>query len=60
MSPDKRVTKAQGVDYFKKEYERLERLLGSGSLASTKVGELSRKMSVLGAFIGGDDTAAEE
>lgn len=48
---------SQGAEYFKKEYERLERLLESGNVGGSKAGEISRKLSVLGAFLEGDDVA---
>lgn len=47
---------AKGVDYFAAEHARLEGLLASVSAA--KAGELARKMSVLTAFMGGEDGAA--
>ncbi len=41
----------QGPDYFTKETGRLERLLASGSVASNKMDEISKKLSVLSAFL---------
>jgi protein disulfide-isomerase A6 len=49
----------KGADYAAKESARLERLLEGGSLAPTKVGEISQKLSVLGAFLAGQDTEEE-
>lgn len=56
----------QGSNWFQTETARLERLLGSGSVGSTKASEISKKLSVLTAFMPGhsDDeeaaTKAEE
>lgn len=41
---------AQGDTYFATELARLERMIGSGSLAAKKLDEMSRKTSVLSAF----------
>ncbi len=41
----------QGSDWFQTETARLERLLGSGSVGSTKASEISKKLSVLTAFM---------
>jgi len=40
----------KGDEYLTKEYARLERLISSGSVSASKVDELARKSSVLGAF----------
>ena len=37
--------------YFAKEHARLERMLGSGSVGGGKAAEISRKLSVLSAFL---------
>ena len=58
----------QGVEYFKSEAARLERMISSGGVAGAKLDEMSRKASVLGAFNGepagggggGDDDVDEE
>jgi Endoplasmic reticulum protein ERp29, C-terminal domain len=50
---------SQGVDYFQKEFDRLERVISSGSLSAKKLDEASRKTSVLGAFLD-EPSAAEE
>lgn len=41
----------KGEEFFKKEHSRLERMVGSGSVAAAKVDEMLRKTSVLGAFL---------
>lgn len=41
---------AKGSDYFSTELKRLERLLEGGKLSPSKLSEISRKVSVLGAF----------
>lgn len=41
----------KGSDYFQKEYERLERIIGSGAASPSKLAEAARKQSVLSAFI---------
>ncbi len=41
----------KGADYFTKEKARLERMLGSGSVAAAKAEEMIRKSSILGAFL---------
>ena len=43
------------MEYFQSEYSRLERMLETGSVGGSKVGEISRKLSVLGAFLEGKD-----
>ena len=48
----------QGSDWFQTETARLERLLGSGSVGSTKASEISKKLSVLTAFM--PDTSDDE
>lgn len=50
----------KGVDYFKKEAARLERMISSGAVEAKKLEEMTRKSSVLGAFNGDDDAADEE
>ncbi|KAA6416740.1 MAG: hypothetical protein FRX49_13298 [Trebouxia sp. A1-2] len=54
---------AKGSDYFSTELKRLERLLEGGKLSPSKLSEISRKVSVLGAFQKNDEEsvhAAEE
>lgn len=41
----------QGSDWFQTESARLERLLGSGNVGTTKASEISKKLSVLTAFM---------
>ena len=50
----------QGSDYFTTELARLQRLLEGGKLSPTKLSEISRKISVLGAFQNDEDITAEE
>jgi len=55
----------QGSDFFKTETARLERLLTSGKVGANKAAEISKKLSVLGAFLPEDEeeevvTKAEE
>lgn len=54
----------QGVEFFKAEAARLERMISSGGVAAAKLDEMSRKASVLGAFngdaAGGEAAEAEE
>ena len=50
----------QGSDWFQTETARLERLLGSGSVGSSKATEISKKLSVLTAFMPGTDSDEEE
>ena len=50
----------KGVDYFKSEAARLERMIASGGVAAKKLEEMTRKASVLGAFTGDADAADEE
>lgn len=53
----------QGSDYFQKEYERLERIIGSGAASPSKLAEAARKQSVLSAFIPSlneDEKASDE
>ncbi|GIL81325.1 hypothetical protein Vretimale_1122 [Volvox reticuliferus] len=45
----------KGVEYLSKEKARLEKMLAGGSVAAAKVDEMSRKTSVLGAFLDEDD-----
>lgn len=45
----------KGSDYFSTELARLERLLEGGKLSPSKLGEISRKISVLGAFKNDDE-----
>ncbi|DBB07402.1 hypothetical protein WJX82_009936 [Trebouxia sp. C0006] len=54
---------AKSSDYFSTELKRLERLLEGGKLSPSKLSEISRKVSVLGAFQKDDEesvNAAEE
>ena len=66
----KAAAKAEGADggasssppppspsYFAKEHARLERMLGSGSVGGGKAAEISRKLSVLSAFLPEEDEA---
>ncbi len=41
----------QGAEYLGKEKARLEKMLGTGSVAESKVEEMSKKTSVLSAFV---------
>jgi protein disulfide-isomerase A6 len=41
----------KGSDFFQTEYDRLDRLLSSGKVGGSKSAEISRKLSVLGAFL---------
>jgi hypothetical protein len=41
----------QGSDFFQTETARLERLLESSSVGASKLGEISKKLSVLTAFL---------
>lgn len=50
----------QGSDYFTTELARLQRLLEGGKLSPSKLSEISRKISVLGAFQNDEDVTAEE
>lgn len=52
----------KGVEWFKTEQARLERMIGSGSVAAAKLDEMTKKASILGAFNGadGDDDVDEE
>jgi hypothetical protein len=52
--------KQKGVEYFKTEAARLERMIGSGGVAAAKLEEMTRKASVLAAFVGGEDAKDEE
>ncbi|KAG2501842.1 hypothetical protein HYH03_000340 [Edaphochlamys debaryana] len=45
----------KGADYLKKEQARLDKMLGTGSVAAAKVDEMSRKTSVLSAFAEDDE-----
>ena len=52
---------AKGDDaasYLAKEHARLEKMLGSGSVGGGKAAEISRKLSVLSAFLPDEDEAA--
>jgi len=49
---------SKGSDYFSTELARLERLLEGGKLSPTKLSEISRKISVLGAFRNDDESAS--
>ena len=57
---------AQGMDWFKTETERLERLLSGGKVGGSKIAEISQKLSVLTAFLPAEegdmtkDSAAEK
>lgn len=46
---------AKGSDYFNTELARLERLLEGGKLSPSKLSDISRKISVLGAFQDSDE-----
>lgn len=50
---------AKGTDYFSTELSRLERLLEGGKLSPSKLSEISRKVSVLGAFKNDEETSAD-
>lgn len=41
----------QGSTFFQSEYDRLERMLSSGKVGGSKLDEISKKLSVLGAFL---------
>jgi len=41
----------KGIDFFQTEYDRLDRMLSSGKIGGTKSAEISKKLSVLGAFL---------
>lgn len=45
------VAAVQGSDFFQAETSRLERLLESGKVGANKIGEISKKLSVLSAFL---------
>lgn len=47
----------QGYAWFQTEYDRLDRMLTSGKVGGSKTSEISRKLSVLGAFL--EDKASE-
>ncbi|KAF8070926.1 PDIL2-2 [Scenedesmus sp. PABB004] len=49
---------AKGDEYLENELARLERMIGTGSVAAAKVDEMSRKVSVLSAFT--DKAPADE
>jgi hypothetical protein len=49
---------AQGVEYFQKEQDRLQRMIDSGSVAAGKVDSFAAKISVLSAFTEKPDAAA--
>jgi hypothetical protein len=48
----------QGVEYFQKEQDRLQRMIDSGSVAAGKVDKFAAKISVLSAFTEKPDAAA--
>ncbi|KAI8469453.1 MAG: protein disulfide isomerase [Monoraphidium minutum] len=50
----------KGVEYFKTEKARLERMISSGSVAANKLEEMTRKAGVLEAFVGEEEVVAEE
>ena len=50
----------QGSDWFQTETARLERLLGSGNVGSSKASEISKKLSVLTAFMPDSSEDEEE
>ncbi|KAL3130680.1 hypothetical protein ABBQ38_008070 [Trebouxia sp. C0009 RCD-2024] len=50
---------AKGSDYFTMELARLQRLLEGGKLSPSKLSEISRKISVLGAFQSSAEKAEE-
>ena len=50
----------QGSDYFQTESARLERLLESGKVGASKLGEISQKLSVLSAFSKEDEATRSE
>ena len=57
------ICHVQGSDYFNTELARLERLLEGGKLSPSKLSDISRKISVLGAFQDSDEAdvhSAEE
>ena len=41
----------QGSAFFQTEYDRLDRMLSSGKVGGSKTSEISKKLSVLGAFL---------
>jgi len=41
----------QGIDFFQTEYNRLDRMLSSGKVGGSKTAEISKKLSILGAFL---------
>jgi hypothetical protein len=49
---------AQGVEYFQKEQDRVQRMIDSGSVAANKVDAFAAKVSVLSAFTEKPDAAA--
>lgn len=49
--PSGGVCPTQGAEYLSKEKARLEKMLGTGSVAESKVEEMSKKTSVLSAFV---------
>lgn len=40
----------QGVEYLSKEKARVDKMLSTGSVHASKVEDMSKKVSVLGAF----------
>jgi hypothetical protein len=47
----------QGDGFFAQELARLERMIGSGGVAASKVDDFARKTSVLSAFTDDGNTA---
>jgi hypothetical protein len=47
------------VEFFAKEHARLQRMMGSGSVAEAKLQEMLKKTSVLSAFLPDEEKAAE-
>ena len=50
----------QGVDFFAKEHARLQRMMGSGSVAEAKLQEMLKKTSVLSSFLPAEEEKAAE
>lgn len=50
----------QGKDYLAAEHARLNRVIESGSVAASKLDEMSAKVSVLSAFTGKEEAPAAE
>lgn len=49
----------EASSYFAKEHARLERMLGSGSVGGSRAAEISRKLSVLSAFLPEEEEGGE-